>query len=177
MDTTVILIDDRDNKIGYEKKEAAHSGSGKRHRAIALLLFNKRSELLLQRRKHKRWDDIWDMAGATDVLRVNGRDETYEESALRCLKREWGVEVPLRRLFGFNYFENYGSMCENEFCMIIAGEVPDNIKFNPEVAYSQKWVALRGLAEDMESNPDDYTPWFKITIKELMKRPEGRKLL
>ncbi|MBI4154349.1 NUDIX domain-containing protein [Candidatus Woesearchaeota archaeon] len=168
-DTTVILVDEDDNFLGYEKKEACHTGDGKHHRAIAFFLFNKNGETLLQRRKHKRWDNVWDIAGATDVLHINGKDETYEESAARCLEKEWKISVPLKRLFGFNYFEKYGDMCENEYLMILAGEISKDVEHNPEVAYGCKWVSLENLAEDIVKNPNDYTPWAIIAVKELRK--------
>ena len=113
MDTTVILVDESNNFLGYEKKEIAHSGDGKHHRAIAIFLFNSKGEMLLQRRKHKRWDNVWDVAGATDVLHVDGRDESYEETGRRCMQKEWNMTVSLRTLFGFNYFERYCTMCDN----------------------------------------------------------------
>ena len=175
MDTTVILVDENNNFLGYDKKEIAHSGDGKHHRAIAIFLFNSKGEMLLQRRKHKRWDNVWDVAGATDVLHIDGRDETYEESGQRCMQKEWGLTVPLRTLFGFNYFERYGTMCENEFCMMLAGEVPDTIKYNPEVAYGQKWIKLKELVDEVEKYPHHFTPWAIIAIKEFARHEEGKK--
>lgn len=177
MDTTVILVDEKDNFLGYEKKEVCHTGDGKHHRAIAIFLFNKEGKTLLQRRKHKRWDDVWDTAGATDVLHANDRDESYEDSGARCMKKEWNIVVPLQRLFAFNYFERYGEMCENEHLMILFGEVPDDIKHNPEIAYGMKWTTIRELADDIEKNPSDYTPWAIIAVREFLKHPAGKKFM
>lgn len=177
MDTTVILVDEKDNFLGYEKKEVCHTGGGKRHRAITIFLFNKEGKILLQRRKHKRWDNVWDTAGATDVRHLEHGDESYEDSGERCMKTEWNISVPLRRLFGFNYFEKYGTMCENEYCMILIGEAPDNINYNPDVAYGQRWIGVKELAEEIGKNPDEYTPWAIIAVKEFLKHPASRKFL
>lgn len=174
MSQTLILVDDKDNFLGYEEKETCHTGDGKHHRAIALFLFNKKGEMLLQRRKHKRWDNVWDVAGATDVFHTDGKDESYEESGERCMKKEWDVVVPLKKLFGFNYFERYDDMCENEFCMMLFGEVDEEqLNHNTEVAYDHKWISLNELAEDMEKSPQEYTPWALIAVKEFLKREKN----
>jgi len=173
----LILVDENDKFLGYAPKEECHTGDGKHHRAIAVFLFNKNGQILLQRRKHKRWDNVWDIAGATDALHRDGKDETYEEAGRRCVEKEWGLAVPLERLFSFNYFQRYGDMCENEYCMLLIGEVPDNIKYNPDVAYGQKWISLKELAKDVEKNPEAYTPWAIITVKELMKHPFAKRLV
>ena len=176
-DTTVILVDENDNKLGYDKKEVCHMGNGKHHRAIAIFIFNEKGQTLLQRRKHKRFDNVWDTAGATDVLHIDGHDESYEESGSRCMKKEWNTDVKLEKLFGFNYFEKYKDMCENEFCMMLAGRADESIEFNSEVAYGSKWISMEELAWDVENNPQDYTPWAIIAVEEFMKRPEGKKFL
>lgn len=49
----------------YIPKEIGHTGKGKRHLAITVLLENSKGEVLLQRRKHQIFDGIWDLTGAT----------------------------------------------------------------------------------------------------------------
>lgn len=61
--------------------------------AIAVFLHNQKGEVLLQKRKHKIFDNIWDLTGATDLYHLeNGLNETFEEAARRCLKREYDIE-------------------------------------------------------------------------------------
>jgi len=32
----------------------------------------------------------------------DGSDESYQEAISRCLRREWGIGLPVRKIFGFN---------------------------------------------------------------------------
>ncbi len=177
MNQTLILVDENDNKIGYATKEECHTGNGKHHRAFALLIFNKEKKILLQRRKHKRWDNFWDVSGASDIRHEDGKDETYEEAGERCLAAEWNFNVKLEKIFGYNYFERYKDMCENEYCALLVGEYNGEVIANPDHAYGFKWISLRNLVEDIEKNPDQYTPWAIIAVKEFMNHPFAKKLM
>src|SRR3989344_1200496 len=68
MDQTILAVDDNGNFLEYISKEAGHSGKGKRHLAIAVLLTNSEGQVLLQKRKHQIFDNIWDITGATHPL-------------------------------------------------------------------------------------------------------------
>ena len=110
MEQTLILVDEFDNFLGYAPKSECHLGEGRLHRAIAVLLFNSRREILLQKRKSKLWDGFWDITGATHVLHHSSvsHNESYEEAARRCLGSEWNIAVSsLDRIFGFTYFERF----------------------------------------------------------------------
>ncbi|RJP46271.1 MAG: NUDIX domain-containing protein, partial [Armatimonadetes bacterium] len=136
MDNQIIIVCDEEGKLTgeYIAKEKGHLGKGQRHLAITVLLFNNQGQVLLQKRKHKVFDDIWDLTGATHPLHLkNDHDETFEEATLRCLKREYGIEAEevknLKNLGVFNYFaeckdglcehEAQPLLCENEHCAML----------------------------------------------------------
>lgn len=170
MDSQVILAcDDKGNFQGeYIPKEVGHTGEGKRHLAITVLIYNSKGEVLLQRRKHKVFDDIWDITGATHPLHTSEGDETLEQATLRCLKREYNINsIPLKNLGAFNYFSKYKGLCENEHCYLLIGEYNGDFKLNNEVGYGYKWMDKKEFLGDIEKNPANYAPW---TI-------EGTKLL
>ena|SRR3990167_3710182 len=112
MDQTVILVDKEGKHTGeYVEKDLAHTGRGKRHLAISVLLYNRRGQVLLQHRKHKIHNDIWDFTGSTHHLhRDDGTDETSEEATHRCLKREYGIneKIDLRVIGAVDYYAPYG---------------------------------------------------------------------
>lgn len=176
MDKQIILACDEEGKFTgeYIPKDVGHTGSGKRHLAIAVLLENSRGGVLLQRRKHKVFDDIWDVTGATHPLHLEDpssakvsedkHDETYEEATERCLKREYGInpqEVSdLRNLGTFNYFASYkDGLCENEHCAMLVGKYDGELNLNPEVGYNYKWMDKQEFLKDIEANPTNYSPW------------------
>lgn len=158
----ILACDDQGNFQGqYIPKEVGHTGSGKRHLAITVLLYNNKGQVLLQKRKHQIFDDIWDFTGATHPLHhENGTDETFEEATLRCLQREYGIEsVQLKNLGTFNYFAQYDDLCENEHCAMLIGEYNGEVNVNPEVGYGYKWMDKNEFLADIQQNPQHYSPW------------------
>lgn len=156
----------------YIPKAVGHTGEGKRHLAIAVLLYNNQGQVLLQRRKHRVFDDIWDVTGATHPLhREDGTDETLEEATLRCLKVEYDIDntIALKNLGAFNYFAKYGRLCENEHCYLLIGEYNGNFKLNQAVGYGYKWMDKQEFLEDIESKPENYSPWAVKSVEILKK--------
>ncbi len=170
----LILVDKKDNFLGkYAPKMKCHTGAGLRHRAFTMMILNKKGEVLLQKRKHKLWDNYWDLTNSHLLHRENGTDETYEEAAQRCLKREWGINIPVKNLFAFNYFAQYeNNLCENEYCLFMVGQYNEQPKPNPEVAYDYQWMSFEKLLEDIKLHPQEYTPWLIKALEELEKHKE-----
>lgn len=174
MDPIIIVCDNEGIPTGeFIPKEVGHTGEGQHHLAITVLLFNSKGEVLLQERKHKRFDLLWDLTGATDLYHFeDGQDETFEESTMRCLKKEYEIEKieNLQNLGGFNYFQKWGEYCENEFCAMMVGEYNGQVQMNPSVGYSYKWVKKEDFLKDIEQNPQKYTPWAIEGVKVLKQK-------
>jgi isopentenyl-diphosphate delta-isomerase len=175
---TMILVDDKDNIIGYAPRTECHTGKGKRHRAFVIILYNKEKKILLQHRKHKLFDKLWDLAAASHPLHVDGKDQGNIEAALRCLKNEWGIEkIELKKIGAFNYFKQDENRCENEYCYLIAGEYDEELKMNTEVAYNFRWVSFEQLLSEIEEKPEIFTEWLIESVKILKNSELGRELL
>lgn len=172
-DPIIIVCDNNGTPTGeYVEREVGHTGEGKHHLAITVLLTNKKGEVLLQKRKHKRFDGLWDLTGATDLYHFeDSTDENFEEATLRCLEREYGIKKVdnLRNLGGFNYFERWGEYCENEFCSMMVGDYTGEVYMDPNVGYMYKWVDKEAFLDHIEHNPEEYTPWA-IEGVELLKK-------
>jgi isopentenyldiphosphate isomerase len=143
-------------------KELGHTGAGKHHLAISIILVNPQDQILLQQRKHLVFDDIWDVTLSSHQLhREDGSNETDEEAAMRALKREYGItEVKnLKNWGGVNYFAQYGGFCENEHDIFLTADYDGNLNLNPEVGYGYEWLDRREFLEDIEANPQSYAPW------------------
>lgn len=173
IDQTILLADENGNFTGeYESKIVCHTGQGKHHLAISVFVYNSKGEILLQQRKHEVFDNLWDNTGSTHQLhREDGTDETDEEATLRCLKVEWGIDQveSMENLGGFNYFAQYGKLCENEHCKLLIAEYNGEIKMNQEVAYDYKWMDKNEFLKDITKNSDKYTPWCIHEIPVLKK--------
>ncbi len=175
MDNQIILaVDDNGKFEEYIPKMVGHRGEGRRHLAITVLLYNSKEEILLQRRKHQIFDNVWDFTASTHPLHKNNTDETLEQATLRALKDEYDIEnISLKRLGEFNYFAPYrtvqGDFCENEHCAMMIGEYEGEVNMSTEVGYEYKWVDKKEFLKDIEKNPKNYTPWAAEGVKVLKK--------
>ncbi|HEX9635948.1 MAG TPA: NUDIX domain-containing protein [Acidobacteriota bacterium] len=168
----LLATDERGRFTGeYIPRELAHRGDGRRHLAIAVLLHNARGELLLQRRRHHLFDDLWDLTGATHPLhREDAADESFEQAAARCLAVEYDIRGVTLETFGaFNYFARHGEQCENEHCALLIGTYDGPVRVNPQVGYGFRWMAKHDFARDIDRHPERYTAWARESAR-LLRR-------
>lgn len=163
----LIIVDENDVPAGqYEDKGECHFGNGIHHRAFVVLLENSKGEVLLQLRKHVRWDKFWDLTAISHVLHFSDHDETYEEAANRSLQEEMGISnVKVKKIGGFNYFAKYHAHCENEYCAVLIGSYKGEVISNKDLIYEYKWMPKQEFIDDVKKNPEHYTPWTLETVK------------
>lgn len=175
---TLILVDNNDRIIGYAPRSICHTGKGKRHRAFVVALYNKKGEILLQRRKHALFTNMWDLTGASHPLRLRGRNESYMKAATRCVRDEFGLRgISLRKIGAFNYFAPQGKNCENEHCAVIVGKYDGKVKANPKVAYGFRWASLRETLATIRRKPESFVMWARLGTNVLRNHALGRRLL
>lgn len=159
----VILVDENDQKIGLMPKMEAHE-KGLLHRAFSIFIFNDKNELMLQQRAHHKYHTpgLW-----TNTCCSHQRDgETSLEAGKRRLMEEMGFVVPLEERTKFTYkapFEN--GLTEHEIDHVMIGHYNDEPVINPDEVADWKWISIDDLEKDIEANPDNYTPWFKIIFQ------------
>lgn len=170
MEQTILAVDDEGRFLEYIPKRLGHTGQGRRHLAITVILYSSKNQILIQRRKHQVFNNIWDIGASTHPLHLDGRDETLEEASLRALKEEYGVEnARVEEIGSFNYFAKINGLCENEHDHILVGLYDGGVKLNRTKAYEYKWVDKKEFLLDVEKNPKKYTPWAIEGAKILKK--------
>lgn len=171
----LVLVDDEDNEIGTDTRENCHLGNGKRHRAYTVFLFHGGKLLLQKRGMNKQlWPGAWDVSFTSHVY----PGETYVQAATRKSVQELNARVNnLADAHSFVYFAPQGSYAENEFCRLLVGEFDGKIVPNPEEIMDVSWATLREVESDLAANPDEYTPWFKLSLEGFLKRPSAKKFL
>jgi isopentenyl-diphosphate delta-isomerase type 1 len=164
-DQLLLLVDENDNfSGGYEKRKICHWEKGIRHRAFAVLLENKNGEVLLQKRKHKLWDNFWDTSAISHNLHREDHDETYEEAGNRALRNEMGIpHTRLKKIGGFSYFAQYGKNCENEYCAILTGKYIGPIVADDKAVYGYVWMKKEDFIKQCLEKNKEYTPWAILT--------------
>lgn len=178
MEQTLILVDNNDRILGYAPRSVCHTGKGRRHRAFVIALYNDGGQILLQRRKHALFTNLWDLTGASHPLRLRGRNESYAEAAARCIRDEFGVRgISFRKLGAFNYFAPQGKKCENEHCALIVGKYDGKVRANPQVAYGFKWASFEDTLAEIRRKPESFVMWARLGAKLLRKHSLGKTLL
>lgn len=176
----VVLVDENDNELGVEDILVAHQSEGKKHRALSVILYRRvdgRTEILMQKRSQAKpvFKGLWSNTCCTN-LRLG---DTYIERAVSRLKEEMGIVVnpeDLKTLYRFSYeaqdTTNPG-WCENEVDTVIVGEWDPSassgqveMKLNPDEAEDARWMEYGEMKEEMEKNPDIYSPWHKLIIND-----------
>lgn len=156
----IIVVDKFDKEIGsIEKMEAHHKGI--LHRAFSILVFNKKNELLLQKRDKGKYHSpgLW-----TNTCCSHPRfGESLEQAVNRRLKEEMGFTCELKEVFSFIYkAELENKLTENEFDHVFMGIYDGEVEINKDEVEDYKWISIEEVKVDMENNPEQYTYWFKV---------------
>lgn len=171
MNFQLVLVDDNNKKVGYGTYEECHAGNGVHHRAFVTLIFDKENKVLIQKRKHRLFDGLWDLTAISHPLHVNGRDESYQEASDRALLKEMGISsVEVQKIGAFNYFAKDGKNCENEHCAVLVGNFDGRFKPNKNEVYEAKKVKLADFIADVQKNPKKYTPWAVLASGSLKEQ-------
>lgn len=156
----VILVNEKDEKIGLMPKLEAHK-KGVLHRAFSVFIFNEQNELMLQQRAFHKYHSpgLW-----TNTCCSHQRDgEASIDAGVRRLHEEMGFTTSLRETTKFIYkapFDN--GLTEYEFDHILIGEYNEEPSINTDEVASWKWMTLDDVKDDINKNPQEYTEWFKI---------------
>ena len=171
----LLLVNEKDEIIGFETKEKCHQGKGILHRAFSVYIFNKKGQLLIQQRSKLK--PLWPLYWANSCCSHPRRNEEYIEAGERRLKEELGFTCSLRLVDKFQYQAKYKDVgSENEVCAVLVGEYSGKIKADSKEIADWKWVDVNKLQDDFEKNPDKYAPWLKIGLKRYskIKEEEGK---
>ena len=159
----VILVDENDNQVGLMPKLEAHQ-KGLLHRAFSVFIFNSKYELLLQKRASSKYHSggLW-----TNTCCSHPREgEDTLDAANRRLIEEMGIETSLRKVHDFIYkAELDNNLTEHEFDHVFYGIYNEDPIINKDEADDFKWIDMDSLNEDIKTNGDNYTIWFKIAFE------------
>ncbi len=94
------IVNEKGEVIGKAPRSECHGNPALVHRAVHVLVFNKKGELLLQLRNKDK--DIQPGKWDTSVGGHLGVGESYEQAALREMAEELGIEPPeLKYLYDY----------------------------------------------------------------------------
>lgn len=168
-DEPLILVDADDREIGHLDKAACHDGEGVLHRAFSAFVFNRRGELLLQRRAagKRLWGGYWSNSCCSHPR----AGESMEVAVERRLQQELGMQVRMKFAYKFEYHARFGEVgSEHELCWVYVGESDDSPVANANEIEETRWLSTTELSEALEQDAAAYTPWFQLEWQELSRR-------
>lgn len=169
----VILVDINDHPIGLMNKLEAHE-KAVLHRAFSVFILNDKNELMLQQRAHQKYHSplLW-----TNTCCSHQREnETNIQAGTRRLREEMGFETELKEMFHFIYkapFDN--GLTEHELDHVMLGYYSHIPNINKDEVESWKWMKIEDVKNDMITNPEQYTVWFKIIFEEFYHHFDNNK--
>jgi isopentenyl-diphosphate Delta-isomerase len=170
----VILVDNSDKQVGLMEKMEAHI-KAVLHRAFSVFIFNTNGELLLQQRAGHKYHSplLW-----TNTVCSHPRDgELTNDAAHRRMIEEMGMDCEFDEVFSFTYKADVGQgLIEHELDHVFMGVSDIEPIINPEEVATWKYVELNWLKENVLTNPNEYTEWFKIALAEVVEHFDGKKI-
>ena len=171
----LILVDEKDRQWGKMEKLEVHK-LGLLHRAFSVFIFNTRRQLLLQQRADNKYHSagLWSNTCCSHPL----FGEETENAVGRRLAEEFGLKTKTEFLFSFIYkvkFDN--GLTEHEFDHVYFGITNKDPKPDPSEIKDFKFMNLPELEKDLRDNPDLYTEWLKISLKNVLQNEKVKKII
>lgn len=160
----ILLVDQDNNPVGSGEKMDVHR-RGILHRAFSVLVYNSKKEMLLHRRAASKYHcpGLWSNACCSHPAPGNH----LLAAGRRRLKEEMGIDIPLKEAgVEFIYRARVGDLIEYEYDHLLYGSFDGSPIINPEEADDWKWMTFGDLRDDMKTNPETYTPWFRLIVSQ-----------
>lgn len=156
------VVNDRDEVTGRDTRARVHR-LGLNHRAVHVLVFNRRGEFFLQKRSLKKdtFPGAWDSSSSGHL----DAGEEYDACAVRELREEIGliVQQPPTRLFKIDACAETG----REFVWVYRCEAEGPFTLHPHEIETGGWFAPEKISRWMAERPGDFADALLLIWKRL----------
>ena len=163
----IILVNDRDEKIGTMEKLEAHK-QALLHRAFSIFVFNDQKQLLLQQRASSKYHspNLWTNTCCGHPKDERWSEEEIESAAHRRLQEEMWISVDLTEKTKLIYKLDVGnSLIEHEYLHVFIGKCNESPHPNSQEAKARKRVSKEDLLKDISANQSQYTKRFVMLMQ------------
>ena len=148
-----VVVDRADRVTGTAPREQVHANN-LLHRAVHLLIFNQAGEVLLQLRSRfkDRHPLRWDSSAAGHV----SAGEEYDQTAMRELSEELGIEAPLEKVAKLPASEK----TDHEFVCFYTGNHEGPFRANAREIESLGFFPVETVDGWIKARPQEFAPTF-----------------
>ena len=186
----LILVDENDNPVGSISKLNGHLLSNKNkypHRAFSIFLFDAKNRLLIQKRAQKKitFPMLWTNTCCSHPLNIETENtpDKITNALVKRLNYELGIktENDIYQLIDKILYRAPSNETYEEFeidYLFIAKLEDDsenndyifgnnNLKkiINKDEVDDIRFDTIENILKEIELNPEQFTPWFKILMK------------
>lgn len=163
----VLLVDENNRGLGRMEKLEAHEKACL-HRAFSVFLIHE-GKMLIQKRALSKYHcpGIW-----TNICCSHPLEGEVIPYALQRLKEEVGIEqVELEEVGTMIYKAEFDNgLTEYEYDHLLLGKYDGDVLINPEEVAEVRWIEFAELKEEIEKNPQLFTPWFKLALDQVLEK-------
>lgn len=152
-----VVVDKNDKIIEYRKRFECHHNPKLIHRAVDIVIFNKKGEVLLQKRSQFK-DTNPGFFGLSTAGHV-AVGETYKQTAIREMMEEIGIKIKLK--YKGKHF--YQDKRESEMTAVYVGNYDGSFKIDKQEVESVKFYS----PSEIEKIRNKITPGALFTFRKL----------
>ncbi len=160
------VVNERDEVVGRNSRAEVHR-LGLMHRAVHVLVLNRRGEVFLQKRSWKkdRQPGLWDSSASGHL----DAGEGYDSCAVREVREEIGLrlETAPERLFKLNAGED----TDMEHVWVYRCEAEGPFTLHPDEIECGDWFAPDALNQWMAESPQEFATAFRHIWGRLRNAP------
>ena len=147
------VVDENDVVLRQEKRSVVHA-ENLLHRAVHILVFNKKKEVLLQKRSSlkDKFPGAWDSSAAGHLE----SGETYDACALRELREELGIDIEVQHVAQIIPSANTGW----EHIGVYVARHDGAVRFPCSEVDHALWFGMDQLNDWIAARPQDFAPGF-----------------
>ncbi len=168
------VVNEQDEVLRQATRKQVHS-EGLMHRAVHILVFNKRKEVFLQKRS--RLKDVcpgrWDSSAAGHL----DTGESYEACAIRELGEELGIQsteqeaVEVQEIARLTPSEQTGW----EHVALFLNRHDGALRYPASEVEDGLWLGMEQLQLWIDTRPEDFAPGFLLSWQEFTSQFEARQ--
>lgn len=147
------VVDENDEVIRREKRSVVHA-ENLLHRAVHILVFNKKKEVLLQKRSilKDNCPGLWDSSAAGHLE----SGESYDDCAVRELKEELTIDAEVQQIAQLKPSEDTGW----EHIGLYVARHDGALRFPCSEVEHAVWFGMDQLNDWISSRPEKFAPGF-----------------